>query len=178
MERQRCGHTDTGQTTAHLTCVTDKRLHKLANDFGKDSTRGRMGGGFCCYRSDCCQHQKRKLKCDFKWVPGYLHAALRGDSKKERDGLEKDAQLAEELGFTAQFLGSIPYFNRPGVRFPNQAKFHPTKYLSGLARIIPGKGSHIFENTAAERFDEKPLAVHAGNHKVRCDYFSSLHTRH
>ena len=104
-------------------------------------------------------------------------ASLKGDVRKERQRLEKDAQLAEEFGFKAQFLASVPYFNQPGVRFPNQAKFHPIKYLSALARIIPGQGSFIFENTAAESFDEKPLTVHSGNHKIRCDYvFLATHT--
>ena len=77
------------------------------------------------------------------------------------------------MGFEAEFLESIPYFNRPGVRFPNQAKFHPIKYLSALAKIIPGKGSHIFENTPAESFEPKPLTVHSGSHKIRRDYITS-----
>ena len=166
-----------GQTTAHLTCVTDKRLHELASDFGKDSARAVWEAGFAAIDQIAAIIRNENLKSDFKWVPGYLHASLKGDVRKERERLEKDAQLAEEFGFKAQFLESVPYFKQPGVRFPNQAKFHPIKYLSALARIIPGKGSFIFENTAAESFDEKPLTVHSGNHKIRCDYvFLATHT--
>jgi glycine/D-amino acid oxidase-like deaminating enzyme len=177
LERQRCGHGDTAQTTAHLTCVTDKRLHALVSDFGKESTKAFWDAGFAAIDQVAAIIRNEKLQCDFKWVPSYLHASLKGDAKKERERLKKDAQLAEELGFEAEFVDSIPYFNRPGVRFPNQAKFHPIKYLSALAKIIPGKGSHIFENTAAESFDEKPLTVHSGSHKIRCDYiFLATHT--
>ena len=170
LERHRCGHVDTGQTTAHLTCVTDKRLHELASDFGKESAKAVWEAGFAAIDQIAAIIRNENLKCDFKWVPGYLHASLKGDARKEREGLEKDAQLAEELGFEAQFLDSIPYFNRPGVRFPNQAKFHPIKYLSALARIDSRQRKLIFENTAAESFDEKPLTVHSGSHKIRCDY--------
>jgi glycine/D-amino acid oxidase-like deaminating enzyme len=46
LERQRCGHVDTGQTTAHLTCVTDKRLHELVSDFGKELSKAFWEAGF------------------------------------------------------------------------------------------------------------------------------------
>jgi glycine/D-amino acid oxidase-like deaminating enzyme len=116
--------------------VTDKRLHELVSDFGKESAEAFWEAGFAAIDQVAAIIRNEKPKCDFKWVPDYLHASLKGDAKKEREGLEKDAQLAQELGFEAEFLNSIPYFNRPGVRFPNQAKFHPIKYLSALARTI------------------------------------------
>jgi len=170
LERQRCARLDTGQTTAHLTWVTDRRLHELVSDFGKESAKAVWEAGFAAIDQIATNIRNEDLKCDFKWVPGYLHTSLRGDPEKERDGLERDAELAAEFGFVAQFLESIPHFNRPGVQFSNQAKFHPVKYLSGLAQLVPGKGSYIFENSAAERFDDNPLTVHVGTHKVRCDY--------
>jgi glycine/D-amino acid oxidase-like deaminating enzyme/nitrite reductase/ring-hydroxylating ferredoxin subunit len=177
VERQRCGHVDSGQTTAHLTCVTDKRLHELVSDFGKESAKAVWEAGFAAIDQMAAIITNEKLKCDFKWVPNYLYASLKGHAKKEREGLEKDAQFAQELGFEAEFLDSIPYFKQPGVRFSNQAKFHPLKYLSALARMIPGKGSYLFENAAAETFEEKPLTVHSGSHKIRCDYiFLATHT--
>jgi len=177
VERQRCGHVDSGQTTAHLTCVTDKRLHELVSDFGKESAKAVWEAGFAAIDQMAAIITNEKLKCDFKWVPNYLYASLKGHAKKEREGLEKDTQFAQELGFEAEFLDSIPYFKQPGVRFSNQAKFHPLKYLSALARMIPGKGSYLFENAAAETFEEKPLTVHSGSHKIRCDYiFLATHT--
>jgi len=84
--------------------------------------------------------------------------------------LEKDAELAEQLGFAAEFLEQVPVVKKPGVKFAHQAKFHPLKYLAALSRKIPGQGSFIFENTEATEFEEKPILIHAGKHKVRCDY--------
>lgn len=170
IERHRCGQMDTGQTTAHLTSVTDMRLHELANNFGKDAAKAVWEAGFAAIDQIAANIRHEELDCDFRWVPGYLYAALKGDAEAERQGLEKDAALAEELGFAAQYVASVPYFHRPGVRFPNQAKFHPLKYLSGLLGRIPGRGNHVFENSVPESFDEKPLAVNVGSHKIRCDY--------
>src|SRR5439155_16429124 len=63
-----------------------------------------------------------------------------------------------------------PSLRVPGVIFANQAKFHPRKYLAGLLRRIPGRGSYVCENTAVDEVQEKPFAVKAGQHKIRCRY--------
>src|SRR5438445_12677242 len=39
VERNRCACCDTGHTTAHLTYVTDARLHHLVTVFGKDAAK-------------------------------------------------------------------------------------------------------------------------------------------
>src|SRR5512135_1374202 len=39
LERARCAQADTGHTTAHLTYVTDERLHNLVKHFGRDAAR-------------------------------------------------------------------------------------------------------------------------------------------
>ena len=51
----------------------------------------------------------------------------------------------------------------PGVKYFHQAKFHPLKYLSELVRAIPGKGSHVFENTESTEFSgQQPILIKAG----------------
>src|SRR5579859_1431233 len=39
LERRRCAGADTGHTTAHLTYVTDERLHHLVKVFGRDAAK-------------------------------------------------------------------------------------------------------------------------------------------
>src|SRR5256885_805012 len=90
--------------------------------------------------------------------------------KKELQLLEHDAKLANEFGFSASFLEQVPFINRPGVKFGNQAKFHPRKYLAGLLKAIEGRGSHIFENTEADEVQEKPMALKVGKNKIQCRY--------
>jgi glycine/D-amino acid oxidase-like deaminating enzyme/nitrite reductase/ring-hydroxylating ferredoxin subunit len=170
IDRQRCAQADTGHTTAHLTYVTDKRLHELVKTFGKDAARAFWEAGAAAI------DQIHEIACaaapksEFTWVPGYLHGRLDGSDRKDRKSLERDAGLARELGFDADFVESVPAVNRPGVRFANQAKFHPFKYLAALLRSIPGDGSHVFENTDASEIEADPLTVHAGRFKIRCQY--------
>ena len=95
---------------------------------------------------------------------------MRDKDAKERQLLEKDAELARAFGFDATFVEQVPVANRPGVRFAHQATFHPLKYLEPLVRTIPGDGSFVFEHTAMEDVDDKPMVVQAGGHKIDCDY--------
>jgi len=170
VERGSCGGFDTINTTAHLTCVTDKPLHKLVDRFGKEAARAAWESGRAAIDQIVANIRKESVECDFKWVPGYYHAPSKGYDKAERDSLREDARLAGELGFPAEFMESIPWVEMPGVQFSHQAKFHPAKYVAALLRTIPGRGSHVFEKTEAGEIDEEPLAVHCGEYKIRCRY--------
>jgi glycine/D-amino acid oxidase-like deaminating enzyme len=170
LDRGHCGGVDTGHTTAHLTGVTDKRLHQLQDDFGKNNAQAAWHAGLAALDQIAANVRAENIDCEFKWVPGYLHAAPDGDIAKESALLENDAQVARELGFSAEFVESVPYFKRPGIMFANQAKFHPLKYLAALVATIPGQGSHVFENTEATEFTENPLEVHTDKYKLGCSY--------
>jgi len=170
VERGRCAQADTGHTTAHLSYVTDARLHHLVKVFGRDAAQAFWEAGAAGIDQIHSITRDHVPDCEFKWVPGHLHARLDRTDDQDRESLEKDAQLASELGFAAEFIESVPFVNRPGVRFPHQARFHPLKYLSALLRSIPGDDSHVFENTEASEIESKPLTVHAGKHRIRCSY--------
>src|SRR5215467_6918874 len=170
LERNRCACCDTGHTTAHLTYVTDARLNHLVKVFGKEAARAFWEAGMAGINQIHEIIRRHQIECEFRLVPGYLHARLKDTDKKDRESLERDAELAEELGFEAQFIDKAPFVQRPGVRFEHQAKFHPLKYLASLVRLIPGDGSHVFERTEAGKIESDPLTVHAGQHKIRCQY--------
>jgi Rieske Fe-S protein len=77
--------------------------------------------------------------------------------------------LAESLGFDAAFTDDVPFVGGPGVIFDDQARFHPRKYLAGMARTITDRGGLIFEHTAAEEFSDAPLSVKANGHTITCE---------
>ena len=81
LERDRCGGGDTGHTTAHLTFVTDLRLHQLVDRFGRDHAQAAWDAGRAAINQIHENVQQEDLACDFAWVPGYLHAPP-GDSTK------------------------------------------------------------------------------------------------
>ena len=170
LDRSRSAAADTGYTTAHLTCVTDTRLQELVKSFGEDCARLTWEAGSAAIDQIYTNIRNESIQCDFKWVSGYLHAPLRRKDKKDRESLKRDAALANELGFSAEFLDEIPAFGLPGVRLDGQAKFHPRKYLAALLRTIPGDGSYVFEQTEVSEVQEEPLSVKVGDHKIDCRY--------
>jgi len=155
IERERVTSIDTGHTTAHLTYVTDVGLHQLVRNFGRDHAQAAWDAGAAAINEIERIVEEERIECEFARVPAYVHVRTGRFSKEEASSLKKEADFAAKLGFDAAYLNSAPYFNLPAVRFANQAKFHPRKYLRSLVAKIPGNGSHVFEKSAASEFDAK-----------------------
>ena len=168
LERGRLGEVDTGHTTAHLTMVTDAPITDLASRFGRDHARAAWDAGLAAISAIDSIVRTEEIACGFAWVPAYLHPPPEfGDT--DLKALVEQADLAGELGFDASYLDIVPLFRRPGIRFENQARFHPRKYLAGLARAITDKGGRIFEHTDAGEFSDNPRHVKANGASVTFD---------
>lgn len=168
IDRQRAGGVDSMNTTAHLTCVTDADLGTLVKDFGKDHARATWDAGLAAILEIDAIVSREGIDCGFDWVPGYKFAALTANADEEAPRLQREAALAQELGFDARFLESVPFFDRPGVELDGQARFHPRRYLSSLATLLNGDGSHVFEHTESEEVCDDPLSVRANGHTIAC----------
>ena len=76
---------------------------------------------------------REQIDCAFEWVPGYLHAPAFGDRDDDAVGrLAAEADLAMRLGFDACFVERVPFLDRPGIRFDDQARLHPLRYVHAL----------------------------------------------
>jgi glycine/D-amino acid oxidase-like deaminating enzyme/nitrite reductase/ring-hydroxylating ferredoxin subunit len=168
LERARCAEIDTGHTTAHLTMVTDVRLSELVHRFGRTHAQAVWDAGLAAIAQIDANVRDNDIECGFEWVDGYLHAPNRQASRDESEALREEADLASDLGFDATFVYDVPFVGGPGVLFENQARFHPRKYLAGLARAIRASGGEIFEHSAADEFSEKPFGIKSNGHLVRC----------
>ena len=169
IERERVALIDTGHTTAHLTYVTDVQLHELARNFGEDHAQAAWDSGKAAIEEIERIVAGEEVECEFTRVPAFLHVCMDRFSKTEASSLKKEADLATKLRFDAAYLSGIPYFNLPGVRFANQAKFHPRKYLRSLVEKIPGDGSHVFEKSAATGFNAKKRRVKVNGYWISFD---------
>jgi glycine/D-amino acid oxidase-like deaminating enzyme/nitrite reductase/ring-hydroxylating ferredoxin subunit len=147
------GGGETAHTTAHLTFVTDTRLHELTSRLGQQQAQALWGAGHLGMQQIDRIANELKIDCELRRVPGYLFAAAGKDATKEAETLQEDAVLANGLGFDASFVERDPLFGRPAVRFPNQLKFHPLKYLNAIAASLPGKGCHVFSKTSGSNID-------------------------
>ncbi|PYK70563.1 MAG: FAD-dependent oxidoreductase [Verrucomicrobia bacterium] len=172
IERERLAAMDTGHTTAHLTYVTDTSLDTLEKNFGANHAEAVWDAGAAAIDEVEAIVAREAIDCEFNRLPGYLHTPVEGPSKAEK--LKEIAQLAQRLGFDATFLESIPLFGVSGVRFANQAKFHPRKYLAKLIDLTSQGGLQVFEKTAAAEFDAEKRRVKANGHWIAFDRVAIL----
>ena len=170
LERGRCAGAETGHTTAHLTMVTDKRLSELVARVGRSHAQAAWDAGLAAIAQIDAAAREHAIDCSFEWVDGYLHAPLQQGTPAEDEvkTFMQEAELATDLGFDAEFLGGVPGFGAPGVRFSGQARFNPRQYLAGLARAASDLGAQIYENTEAGEFSEDPLSIEVNGHTVTC----------
>ena len=168
VERNRLGAVDTSLTTAHLTYVTDLRLANLVKYFGKEGAALTWQAGMAAVDEIERIVNQLQIRCDFHRCDGYLHESIlaHGD---ESESLQEDAEWAQQLGFSVEFLKHVPYFNRPGIRFPNQAKFHPLKYLAAVAIAVDEGGGKIYEQSEVTAIESDPLRVMIGKHQLMAD---------
>jgi glycine/D-amino acid oxidase-like deaminating enzyme/nitrite reductase/ring-hydroxylating ferredoxin subunit len=175
VDKERCLNGDTSYTTAHLTCVTDTALSALVENFGRDHAQAVWDAQLAAIDTIDRIVWREQIKCQFDWVPGYLFNpvdTLRPDQQPTPIDLAKEAELAADLGFDAAYLESVPVFNRPGVRFDNQAKFHPRKYLIALLRLLcVGKACQVYEHTEIEEIEGTPItATTRDGHRIHCEH--------
>jgi len=168
LERGRLASIDTAHTTAHLTMVTDTRLSELERSFAPNHAQAAWDAGLAAIEQIERTTREEHIVCDFGRVPGFLHA-VRGASDADVAALRDEASAADALGFDAEFVNAVPLVHTPGVRYERQARFHPRKYLAGLARAIAERGGMIFENTSADEFHDDAGLVKANGHAIGCD---------
>ena len=161
LERAQLGEIDTGHTTAHLTMVTDTRLRELVDRLGHDARAGGVGrraGGHPPDRRHRPRPRHRlRLRLGRRLPARADGLPAGGGGGTFRD----DAALARELGFDAEFVDDVPLVGGPGMRFDGQARFHPRRYLAGLARAVVAAGGRIYEHSAVDQFSGEPLGRHA-----------------
>lgn len=167
LERGRCAATDTGHTSAHLTMVTDTRLSDLVKRFGRQHAQAAWDAGLAAIATIDDIVRDHAIDAGFEWVDGYLHAPL-GDAAGDASDLEADAALAAELGFDAEYLAAVPLIDVPGVRFANQARIHPRRYLAGVAKALVALGGRIHEHSEVDEFCDDPRGVKVNGHTVAC----------
>jgi len=178
LERERLAQIDTGHTSAHLSMVTDEGLTALVKRFGRDHAAATWDAGLAAIGQIDAIVADLEIPCDFAWLPAYLHPPV-GQPVDDAvlSDLRQEARLASELGFDAEFLKEVPLAGGPGIRYDGQARFHPRKYLNGLARAIADRGGMIFEHSAAEAFCDDPLSVTCNGHTLTCgDIVLATHT--
>jgi len=149
LEDGEIGSGETGRTTAHIASAVDDRFFELENRFGVNGARTMASAHMSAVDQIENIINKESIECEFSRIDGYLFLS-EGHSI---DLLEKELKASQRAGFkSAELVDQVPltsFKSGPAIRFPNQAQFHPIKYLSQLAKAAERNGVKIFTNTHA-----------------------------
>lgn len=143
------GSGETGRTTAHLVNVLDDRYSEIEKTFGADTARLAAESHFAAIGFIENIIKTENIDCDFQRVSGYLFLHPNDESTT----LEDELSAAAKAGIRVEMLSAAPNlasYSGQCLHFPEQAQFHPMKYLAGLAGAVIRLGGRIFCNTHAD----------------------------
>jgi glycine/D-amino acid oxidase-like deaminating enzyme/nitrite reductase/ring-hydroxylating ferredoxin subunit len=155
VEARRIGRQVTGKSTAKVTSQHGLIYQKLERNFGEESARLYGEAQETAIRKIEQLASTHRIDCDIEAKAAFTYTR----EEEHVPALEKEVEIAQRLGLPATLVHEtdLPFDVRAASRFDGQAQFHPTKYVTGLARTIPGNGSHVFENSRA--VDWEPTRV-------------------
>ena len=152
IEANRVGAGVTGHTTAKLSSLHGLIYDQIASTFGEDGARAHGEANQAGIEQIAQWVEEEQIDCDFRRKPNFTYAS----SRESLPDIEKEVAAAQRAGLPASYTEEtdLPYPVAGAVRFEDQAEFHPRRFVLGLAELVAGDGSHVFERTRATGVSE------------------------
>lgn len=162
VEARRLGDGVSCRSTTHLTQAIDTRYFQIESDFGKE------GAGLVAQSNRVAIEKVATIAseyapdCGFVRRPGILFT----ERQDHVEMLDRELTAARRAGIGVERLARapLPFENRGGVLFPNQAQMHVMRYLAGVASAAEEAGAKIHEGSRVLAIDDgAPCRVHLEN---------------
>lgn len=173
LDRERVAMAETGHTTAHLQIVMDTRVADLVARFGFDATKLAWDSQLEAARLIESIAEENRISCELEHLDAYLY------SPREKDGpmLDEELRLARKMGYGCDRAeaDAMPFPAKHALRYHDQRKFHPRKYLLGVVEAAKRMGARFHEGTeVAEVEGGTPARVKTtSGHTITADWVLS-----
>lgn len=153
-------------TTAHLSNVIDDRFVNMLRWHGEEQTR--LAAQSHAAAIDFIEQTSHELhlECDFQRLDGYLIPA----GEDEEVDINEEFEASKRAGVVVETVSKAPlaeFDTGRCLRFPQQARFHPFKYLEGLVKTFKRSGGKVFTNSHVDKIvSGDTTKVHVGKHAV------------
>ena len=150
------GAGETAATTAHLTSALDLGWSRLERRHGAAAARLAFASHERAidFVERVCAVER--IDCDFTRVDGWM---LLGEHASPL-ALRSEYEAALRCGLPAEFTKAPDGFGAgPAIRLPRQARFHPLKYLAGLAAALERHGGSLRRARVVSVTDGRPARV-------------------
>lgn len=158
IEKNTIGSGTTSHTTGKLTSQHNLIYDDLTKQLGEKTAQTYADANQAAVAAIIKIIKKEKIDCELEADDNYVYTA----DPKQVPQFKAEAKLAAKLGLPATFETklALPFKIQAAVKFAGQAKFNTQKYVLGLAALVNGGGSYIFEHSNVTGFhDGTPSSV-------------------
>ena len=135
----------TGGTTAHLTTLLDTPYTRIIRNFGKENAQLVAKASSEAIDLIKANIDQNKIDCEFEDAFAYLFSQTR----EQTEELDEIYEACQEVGLDVSHNLSLPVridFEK-AIEVTGQGKFHPVKYVYGLALAFEKAGGAILQQT-------------------------------
>ncbi|RWO39540.1 MAG: FAD-dependent oxidoreductase [Mesorhizobium sp.] len=147
----------TCRTTAHLAPICDDGLSELVKIRGEDLARGFQESQQAAVDRIEEHVSDLEIDCDFRRLDGFLFPAAWMDENEATKQCDEEYEAAGKVGAIADHGRGVPLKGHeaaPVLRYPDQATFHPLKYLRALLDDFRERGGKAFAESAVTEIEE------------------------
>jgi glycine/D-amino acid oxidase-like deaminating enzyme/nitrite reductase/ring-hydroxylating ferredoxin subunit len=155
------GSGETGRTTAHITNALDDRYYNILRMHGKEKAILAAASHTTAIRTIESVVRMEGIDCGFERVDGYLFL----DPSDRRRSLDHELESTHAVGLETEIVERAPigsFDSGPSIRFPDQAQFHPIRYLAGLTGALVRLGGQVFTDTHVEDVTTRGVTTSEG----------------
>ncbi len=153
VDRGMIGDGETARTTAHLTCILDRRYYELEDLHGRGGARLAARSHVAAMARMEAIIRKEGIRCGFERVSAYLFEP-RGAPTGE---LEREFAAARRAGVrNLKWSTRVPlkgFDTGRCLHLPNQAQLHPLRLLHGLVTAIRRNGGRVVARANASHIE-------------------------
>lgn len=153
LEADRIGGGQTKNTTAKITSQHGMFCHTFVEKKGEETAEKYVQANQSAVEEYKRIVREEKIDCDLTEADAYVYSM---DGEK----LRQETEAAQKLGICASFETQIeiPVSCAGAVRFPDQAQFHPLKFIEALSEYLT-----VYEDTPVTDVDGNLIRTSCGS---------------
>lgn len=148
----------TARTSAHLTSMSDDGFDTLSKLRGEQASKTFYASHAAAIDRIERNQAEEKIECNFRRVNGYLFPAPNMAPKD----LVPEFDATRRAGMPVDRHNGVPFHGLSDIgclRYPQQATFHPLRYLRGIADTLTDRGAKLYAHTAVTKVEERDKRV-------------------
>lgn len=160
----------TENTTAKITSQHNLIYRYLENTFGEEFARKYLKSNEEAI--DLIEEivKKEQIDCEFTRTDNYIYTCT--DEYVQR--IKDEADTIKRLGLEIELVNKIdlPFKIKLGMKAPNQAKFHPLKYLYKIAEVLKQNNVDIYTNSRVQDIEKNKegYSIKTEKHTINAKY--------